>query len=565
MQHTLYVGDLAQDVTEAILYSFFSTVSPVASIRICRDYLTRQSLGYAYANFYCFADAERALETLNNTKILDRPCRLMWSHQTPNGGRRQGNGEGTIVVSNLASGVDKRILTETFRIFGKINSCKIMCDPKTGESWGYAFVHFASKTSAENAINRGNGVVIHGQDLHVTRYKSPRQRDGYRKDNFVSLYVKNFPEEWNEGMLKELAQKYGEFKDCVIQRDETGKSRGFGFINFKDTEVAKKAVVGLHEMEVSSKSGEKMKLYVARAQSKRERQKLLKEKYAAQREEEANRNLYVKGLLDSVDQEQMRAVFSSVGAITRCRVMREKNGISKGFGFVLYETEEAAHQAIKNFHSRELHGIGGPLHVAIAKKSKPRHTRFNNQMYNDNGVPPLNSYSGQMCPPWMPYESHGPPPVPNMPFGRPNPGYGFPPASAGPYAGGFQGLVPQVGHHQRVVPPLGMPFLPYQQVPYHQVSPQHPQLSYAEDQEMAHIMSLQPKEQKQLLGEKIFAAIEKSRGKIKEAGKITGMLLEMDTAALINLLHQPVLLDDKIQQATDVLRKYQESSEKAVE
>lgn len=564
MQHTLYVGDLSPDVTQEILYSVFNAVSPVASIRICRDYLTGQSLGYAYANFYNFADAERALETLNYTKILDRPCKLVWSHQTPNGGKRQNTGEGTIVVSNLSSAVDKRILMDTFRIFGKITSCKVVCDPNTGESWGYGFVHFASKPSAENAINRANGVVIDGQALHVTRWKSQRQRDGFRKDNFVSLYVKNFPEEWNEGELKKLALKFGEYKDCVIQRDETGKSRGFGFINFKDTEDAKKAVTGLHEMEVMSESGEKMKLYVARAQSKKERQKLLKEKYAAQREEEANRNLYVKGLLDSVDQEQMRAVFSSVGAITRCRVMREKNGISKGFGFVLYETEEAAHEAIKNFHSRELHGIGGPLHVAIAKKSKPRHQRFNNQIYPENGVTPLNNYSGQLGP-WMPYDKHAASPVANMPFGRPNPGYGFTPAPAGPYTGGFQGVVPQVSHHQRVVPPLGMPFLPYQQMPYHQVAPQHPQQSFPEDPELAHLMNLQPKEQKQLLGEKIFAAIEKKRGKIKEAGKITGMLLEMNTAALMNLLHQPVLLEEKIQQAIEVLRKYQESSEKAVE
>jgi len=439
-----------------------------------------------------------------------------------------------------------------------------VCDPNTGESWGYGFVHFATKSSAENAINRGNGLVIDGQALHVTRWKSPRQRDGVKKENFVSLYVKNFPEEWNEIKLKELALKYGEYKDCVIQRDETGKSRGFGFINFKDSEHAKKAVQGLHEMEVTSETGEKMKLYVARAQSKKERQKLLKEKYAAQREEEANRNLYVKGLLDSVDQEQLRAVFSSVGNITRCRVMREKNGISKGFGFVLYETEEAAHQAIKNFHSRELHGIGGPLHVAIAKKSKPRNQRFNNpMMFPENGLVPLNNYGNQLGS-WMPYDNHGAPSV-GMPFGRPTPGYGFPSAHAGPYAGGFQGGIPQVNHHQRMVPPMGMPYLPYQHMPYHQVAPQHSQHPYVEDPELANIMFLQPKEQKQLLGEKIYAAIEKKKGKRKDAGKITGMLLEMNTAALINLLHQPKLLDDKIQQAIEVLRKFQESSENAVE
>lgn len=556
MEHTLYVGDLSPEVTEATLYSIFSPVGSVSSVRVCRDYLTCQSLGYAYVNFHIQADAERALKTLNYTQILGRPCRVSWSHQDPKGlarPPRRSRGFG-IVVSNLSKIIDKRRLVDTFRIFGDIISCKLMSDTTAGENWSQGIIHYASGLSAENAMEQANGMVVEGQALHVTQYRSPREREGYSKDNFVSLYVKNFPDEWDELKLKELAAKYGEYKDCVVQKDDAGKSRGFGFINYKIPEDAKKAVEGLHEMEVVSKTGEKMKLYVARAQSKKERQKLLKEKYDAQREDEANRNLYVKGLLDSVDQEQLRAVFSSVGAISSCRVMREKNGISKGFGFVLYETEEAAREAIQNFHSRELHGIGGPLHVAIAKKSKPRNQRFNNQIYPENNTP-FHNYGAKVAP-WIPFERHASSPVGNMPFGNHPAGYSFPPQTPrGPYSGGYQGLVPQIH-------PVGMPLVPYQQIPYHHVNPHPP---FMEDRELARIMQLQSKEQKQWLGEKIFAAIERKREKVAEAGKITGMLLEMDSAILIKLLHQPGMLDEKIQQATEVLRKYRESSEKAVE
>lgn len=69
------------------------------------------------------------------------------------------------------------------------------------------------------------------------------------------------------------------------------------------------------------------------------------------------RRLYVGNLPYKATDEDLMALFSSVGDVASARVMRDMaTGRARGFGFVEMTTDEAAQKAIEKLHQHEMDG-----------------------------------------------------------------------------------------------------------------------------------------------------------------------------------------------------------------
>lgn len=98
---SLYVGDLDPAVSESALFDLFSQQGQVVSIRVCRDLVTRRSLGYAYVNFALPADAAKAIEELNGITTLNpnnTPIRVTFSQRDPS---LRKSGLGNVYIKGL--------------------------------------------------------------------------------------------------------------------------------------------------------------------------------------------------------------------------------------------------------------------------------------------------------------------------------------------------------------------------------------------------------------------------------------------------------------------------------
>ena len=504
----LYVGDLPNTVTESDLFSLASQYGHVAYIRILRHLETRVPLGYAFINFTDPQQAKRAREELNGREFLGSHIRVMKV-------TRDRDPQANVFVKNLSEQTTAQDLEQLFKTYGPILSSKVSYD-KNHKSRGYGFVQFEKREAAEKAIKEANGRELMDKTLQVEKFVPFNQRSEQASNR--NLYVRGFGPELS---ADDLAKRFSEFGNVTshttMKSSRNGVERYFGFVCFEDAESANRAKEEMHGKVEGNTTW-----YVVPHMNKSTRLAMLTQEWKKKVEDWKKRNVFVKNLPKSIDENKMRELCSEYGGIDSIYVPRTKNIIyegqnmkeelqSRGTACISFIKPEDTNKAVKGLKEKTVEG-----NKLLAFHWKPREELAKAKSLL---MSRKQQQQSMMMMGMMPF---------GMPMGRGRDMMPFP-------------FMPPPPKQPRREPPKPQPAAA--------------QLPFSLDE----FQKASPEIQKRMLGEALYPHVLKYSNQ-QLAGKITGMLLEMDTNSLLQLLYQPDNIKVKVEEAIEVLRKAWENS-----
>ncbi|KAK9268411.1 hypothetical protein L1049_000161 [Liquidambar formosana] len=184
---TIFVGDLASDVTDYMLQETFrANYSSVKGAKVVTDRTTGRSKGYGFVRFGDEGEQLRAMTDMNGVFCSTRPMRIGpaatkkpasgQQYQKPSYQSTQGTqGEHdpnntTIFVGGLDPNVTDDVLKQVFGQYGELSHVKIPIGKRCG------FVQFHNRTCAEQALAALNGSQLGGQNIRLSWGRSPSNK-----------------------------------------------------------------------------------------------------------------------------------------------------------------------------------------------------------------------------------------------------------------------------------------------------------------------------------------------------------------------------------------------------
>ncbi|KAH7357923.1 heterogeneous nuclear ribonucleoprotein HRP1 [Plectosphaerella cucumerina] len=193
--------------------------------------------------------------------------------------------------------------------------------------------------------NQGHGHghgVPHEEPAHYSRssVKNPSAKEDGK------MFIGGLNWETTDESLRAYFSQFGEVLECTVMRDNnTGRSRGFGFLTFKDAKTVNIVMVKEHFLDG----------------------KIIDPKRAIPRDEqEKTSKIFVGGVSQETTDQEFKDYFAQFGRVVDATLMMDKDtGRPRGFGFVTFENEDGVEACLRT--NLEIHGK-----AIEVKKAQPR-------------------------------------------------------------------------------------------------------------------------------------------------------------------------------------------------
>jgi len=179
----------------------------------------------------------------------------------------------------------------------------------------------------------------------------------FERNQEATIYVGNLDPKIDEEVLWELMVQCGPVANLHLPRDKiTTTHQGYGFVEFKNEEDADYAIKIMNMIRLFGKP--------IRCNKSSQDKKT----------NEVGANLFIGNLEPEVDEKMLYDTFSAFGVLLFAKVMRDPdNGVSRGFGFISYDTFEASDAALAGMNGQFL--CNRPISVSYAYKKETKGER----------------------------------------------------------------------------------------------------------------------------------------------------------------------------------------------
>jgi len=281
-----------------------------------------------------------------------------------------------LYVGNLSPRVTEYMLTEIFAVAGPVQHVKIIPDRNYQHGGlNYGFVEYMDMRAAETALQTLNGRKIFDTEIRVNwAYQGQQNKED--TTGHYHVFVGDLSPEVNDEVLAKAFSAFGTMSDARVMWDmNSGKSRGYGFLAFRDKTDAEQAIatmngewLGSRAIRVNwanqktqgapptsssphSTSGPAPSLGGGAPAPINFQGGPLSFESVVQQTPNYNSTVYVGNLVPYCTQADLIPLFQSIGYLSEIRMQADR-----GFAFVKLDTHEHAAMAIVQLQGQMVHG-----------------------------------------------------------------------------------------------------------------------------------------------------------------------------------------------------------------